>query len=55
MATVGRPRISFIKMLEGFRGLEQVNIKPDATTVALATSADTRPFPTSAPSAALAT
>jgi len=28
MATVGRRRISFIKMLEGIRGLEQVNIKP---------------------------
>jgi hypothetical protein len=28
MATLGCRRISFIKMLEGFRGLEQVNIKP---------------------------
>jgi hypothetical protein len=35
-ATIGRPRISFIKMLEGFRGLEQVNIKRDAITAALA-------------------
>jgi hypothetical protein len=35
MATIGSPRISFIKMLEGFRGLEQVNIKPDAITAAL--------------------
>jgi hypothetical protein len=28
VATLGCRRISFIKMLEGFRGLEQVNIKP---------------------------